>query len=95
LDEWVSSPESVQGEGVAAELVRTIRKIHQIERRLSDIDAEMAELKQSEQYILFQRVETSKAQNRDLLAEMANQLRPQIADARTELITLSSGEATT
>jgi hypothetical protein len=94
LDEFVSSPESVQGEGVASELVRTIRKIHQIERRLANIEVEMAELRDSQLYILFQRVETSKAQNRDLLAEMANQLTQQIADARTELTALSSGRAT-
>jgi len=93
LDDWQSSPESVQGEGIAAELVRTIRKIHQVERRLPEIKAEMLELKQSELYILLQRVEEVKAQDRDLLAEMAEQLKQQIADAHTELINLSSGEA--
>ena len=50
LDGWVASPESVQGEGVAAELVRTIRKIHQVGRRLVDIETETLELKGSELY---------------------------------------------
>jgi hypothetical protein len=93
LDEWVSSPESVPGEGVAAELVRTIRKIHQVERRLANIANEMAALKQSELFTLWQRAEAAKAQHRDLLAEMAEELKRQIAAARAELTTLSPGKA--
>lgn len=87
LDGWVSSPESVEGEGVAAELVRTIRKIHQVERRLADIEAETLELKSSELHALSQRVELSKTRGRDLLAEMADQLEQQIAAVRTKLRT--------
>jgi hypothetical protein len=81
----VSSPDSVQGEGVAAELVRIIRKIHQVERRLADIEAETLELKGSELYALSQRVEAAKTRGRDLLAEMADQLKRQIAVVRTRL----------
>ena len=77
--------ESVLGEGVEAELVRTIRKIYQVERRLADIVAEMTKLKQSDLYALLQRVAAARAQDRDLLAEMAQQLRHQIASARAEL----------
>jgi hypothetical protein len=94
LDEWVSSPESVQGEGVGAELVRTIRKIHQVEQRLAAIATEMTELKQSDLFTLWQRVDAASAQNRDLLAEMADQLRQQIATARTELTNPLFGDMT-
>ncbi|MGB7283921.1 MAG: hypothetical protein WBE13_16765, partial [Candidatus Acidiferrum sp.] len=38
LDEYDSSPDSVVGEGIAAELVRVIRKIAQVKRRLVEID---------------------------------------------------------
>lgn len=85
IDDWVSSPESVQGEGVAAELVRTIRKIHQVKRRLLDIEAETSELKTSEVCVLCERVAQAKAQGRDLLAEMAEELRIQIGAVRTQL----------
>jgi hypothetical protein len=94
LDDWVSSPESVPGEGVAAELVRTIRKIHQVERRLVNIATEMAALRQSELFRLWERAEASKAEDRDVLAEMAEALKRQIAAARAELTKLSPGEAT-
>ena len=41
LREWQASPESVQGDGPGAELVRVIRKIAQVERRLNAISAEL------------------------------------------------------
>jgi DnaJ-domain-containing protein 1 len=84
LDDWESSPESVQGEGVAAELVRTIRKIHQVEHRLADIGTAMSEMKRSELFILWRRVEAATAENRDLLADMAERLKEQIAAIRTD-----------
>jgi len=90
LNEWESSPESVRGEGVAAELVRTIRNIHQVERRLNEIDAEAAALKRSDLYILTRELEAANAQRRNLFSEMAEDLNEQIANARTKLATLSS-----
>jgi hypothetical protein len=90
LDEWTSSPDSVQGEGVAAELVRTIRKIHQVERRLAEIEAETAGLRSSDLFILRREVEAANALDRNLFEEMADDVRRQIASARTTLATLSS-----
>ena len=44
LDRWESSPENVDGVGVAAELIRTIRKIHQVEQRLAAIATQLEAL---------------------------------------------------
>lgn len=85
LDEWENSPEAVEGEGVAAELVRTIRKIHQVEGRLSALEAEMTELRSSDLWQLSQRVRQEHGNGRDVLAEMANQLETQVAQARSRL----------
>lgn len=41
LEDWESSPDTVEGEGVGAELIRVIRKIAQIQKRLTNIDAEI------------------------------------------------------
>jgi hypothetical protein len=93
LDEWHSSPEAVEGEGIASELVRTIRKIHQVERRLAEIGVSMTELRESALHRLREDVTAAEARGRDLLADMAEQLRRDIAAARTRLTRLSSPEA--
>ena len=93
LDEWHSSPEAIEGEGIAAELVRTIRKTHQVQQRLVDIAATMTELRESALHRLREDVTAAEGRGRDLLAEMAEQLRTAIAVARTRLTRLSSPEA--
>jgi hypothetical protein len=90
LDEWVSSPDSVQGDGIAAELVRTIRQIHQVESRLAEIELETAGLKSSDLFILQLEVKAANDQHRDLFEEMADDVKRQVASARTTLATLSS-----
>lgn len=85
LHEWETSPESVKGEGTAAELVRVIRKIAQAEKRLSNIGTEIAELKESDLSQLKGKVEDAEARGRDLLAEMATHVDQELADARRTL----------
>ncbi|OIO34199.1 MAG: hypothetical protein AUJ70_01630 [Candidatus Omnitrophica bacterium CG1_02_40_15] len=92
LDEWESSPDSVQGEGTAAELVRTIRKISQVKKRLSEIEKEIVKLRQSELCQLKVKVEEVKDSGRDLLAEMAAQIEKQISEARKQLNVLRKSE---
>lgn len=82
LSEWESSPEAVKGEGAAAELVRVIRKIAQVERRLQAIAAQISHLKESELHELKTKVKEAAEEGRDLLAEMAERLDRQINDAR-------------
>lgn len=41
LEEWGASSESVRGEGVAADLVRVIRKLARVRERLASIEAEL------------------------------------------------------
>lgn len=89
LQEWESSPEAVQGEGVAAELIRVIRKIAQIQERLRTIEVTIDELESSDLYQLKSEVESAEAEERDLLAEMASRLDKQIVDARRRLAGLT------
>jgi hypothetical protein len=91
LEDWHSSPDSIEGEGVGAELVRTIRKIHQVERRLADIVVKLAELTSTELYELKQKAEAARVGGRDLLEQMAEQLREQINQVRARLHKLDSG----
>ena len=82
LREWEISPESVTGDGGGAELMRVIRKINQVKGRLSEIEAEINLLKESELYQLRIRVEEAKNQGRDLLTEMVAHLDGQINVAK-------------
>ena len=85
LDEWKSHPEEVRGDSVAAELVRTIRRIAQARRRLQDIDDEIAALMSSALATLRHDQETAVAAGRDLLLEMAERLDAELAVARIRL----------
>src|SRR5439155_21788904 len=69
LREWHASPESVQGDGPGAELVRVIRTIAQVEKRLKAIAVELDQLRQGESFKLKQAVEEAKASGRDLLKD--------------------------
>jgi hypothetical protein len=89
LEEYEISPETVSGEGTAAELVRVIRKIAQIQRRLEQIKWEVQELRESELWELKTRVEQAAEAGRDLLAEIAEDLTAQIAISRERLESLS------
>ncbi len=85
LREWESSPDAIKGDGVAAELIRTIRKIAQVQERMRIIEATIDDLQSSDLYRLKSEVESAEAEERNLLAEMASRLDRQIADARKRL----------
>lgn len=85
LASWESDPHSVQGEGVAAELIRVIRQIAQCRSRLVAIHRDMAELRQTELFELMEQVEQARQSGQDLLTEMAKHLDEQIAEAQERL----------
>jgi hypothetical protein len=85
LREWHASPESVEGDGPGAELVRVIRKIAQVEKRLKTIAADMDQHRQGELFKLKQSVEEAQANGRDLLKDLCEQLDGEIAQVRDEL----------
>ncbi|NLE60657.1 MAG: molecular chaperone DnaJ [Planctomycetes bacterium] len=85
LREWEASPESVKGEGTGADLVRTIRKIAQVESRLRAIHAEIGRLQTSELFELKTKVDQAATEKRDLLAEMCDHLDDRIAEVRRRL----------
>lgn len=85
LQDWESSPDSVQGEGATADLIRTIRQIAQSQQRLQTIEAKLQELAQSELHQL--RVKTLKLEQlgQDLLLEMAHRFDQEISIAQQQL----------
>lgn len=82
LQEYESSPESVRGAGVAADSVRVIRQIRQVRSRLSQIEQEIASLIDSDIAKLRAKLEAAKAEGRELLTELAADVRKRIDVAR-------------
>jgi hypothetical protein len=93
LDEWETSPDAVTGDGVGAELVRTIRKTHQVQARLAALDVEIATLTGSELAVLKVRADSEHEHGRDVLAQMAAQLDAQIVHLRQKRDALVSSGA--
>ena len=91
LEEYESSPETVKGTGVAADLVRVIRQIKQIRSRLAQIELEIASLIDSDIAKLKAKVEAASAQGLDLLAEMAEDVETRIDVVRHRFEVLSAG----
>jgi hypothetical protein len=81
LHDWESSPEAVIGDGLGAELIRTIRKIAQVQERLRVLEATLAEWKASPLLQLKAQVDEAKTAGRDLLAELAAQVEQEIEAA--------------
>ena len=74
LREWQASPESVQGDGPGAELIRVIRTIAQVEKRLKAIAVEIEQLRAGELFKLKQSVDDALATGRELLKDLADRL---------------------
>jgi multidrug efflux pump subunit AcrA (membrane-fusion protein) len=89
LGDYESSPESIQGEGPGAELVRVIRKIDQVGRRLVAIEQEIEQLSRSDAFGLMIQVEEAARDDRDLLTEMAARVGERVAEARERLNSIS------
>ncbi len=85
MQRWEGSPEAVEGEGPGVELIRVIRKIAQIEERLLVIDKEMEALILSELWILKSKVEAAERLGRDMLTDMADEIRAHIREAEQHL----------
>jgi hypothetical protein len=88
LDDFGNLPESVQGEGVGAELVRIIRQIHQAKKNIAAIEQKLTALRTSEIALLRQDVEVAQDQGRDLFEEIAATMREQIAQAKSQYAVL-------
>jgi hypothetical protein len=85
LRRWLKSPESVEGEGTGAELMRVIRKIAQAEERLRVIDIKIAKSKSTDLWLLKEEVDDAEQDGRDMLTEMANAIKSKIDAAKDRL----------
>jgi hypothetical protein len=82
LQEYESSPDSIRGTGVAADLVRVLRQLKQVRDRLAQIEEEIAGLEESDIAILQAKAKDAVRKGRDLLAEMAANVQGRVNSAR-------------
>src|SRR5688572_10378617 len=85
LEAWMSSPESVTGDGTGADLVRTLRKIHQVRLRLAAIEKDIAVLEESELHVLREEAIAARQRGEDPLAEMVAHVSARSTLARERL----------
>jgi hypothetical protein len=85
LDQWESSPESVKGGGLGAELIRVIRKIALVEQHLKTVEKEIESLEGSDLYQLRSKAEVAEREGRDLFEEMESEVKNQINEAKGRL----------
>jgi hypothetical protein len=84
LAEYRNSPMAEQGDGATTDRQRIACQMERINQRLAEIEAEIEALSASEIAMLMAKVTGETAQGRDLLEEMAKNLRHRIAQARAE-----------
>jgi DnaJ-class molecular chaperone len=92
LDEYQDGADAVEGEGIAAELIRIIRQISHAQERVAAIEQELVALRQSEIALLKKQAEEREEEGGDMLAELATSLREQIERARKEYEALATLE---
>ena len=85
LSDQLNSPDEIKGDGIGAELIRIIRRIAQAEERLRVIDETFASLEESDLFELKSRFDEGEREGRDLIAELAAQVRDRIIDAQGRL----------
>ncbi len=82
LDDQLEIHAAVAGESIAAELLRVSRQIQHAEREIAQLEAEQYTLLASDLGQLCVDAEQAALEHRDLLSELANRVREQIAEAQ-------------
>jgi len=89
LLEWESSPDTVTGEGTAADLVRVIRATAQVRRRIGEVEKQITSIKNSEICRLMIEVQKAEMEGRKLLDEMSAAVQCRIEEAKQQLARLN------
>ena len=97
-DEWALGGDPTEGESIGDRLVRLIRQISDVRNRLATVDSEIANVKNSDDYLLVDQAEQARSEGRDLVSEHVTrteehitELKSQIADIKDRLIGIYDG----
>lgn len=82
--EFGHDPEAIEGEDIAARIVKAIRRIAQLRRRLGEIEKELETHKQSEIFQLKATIEEAESLGGDPLGDLAKQLLHRISEQKIQ-----------
>jgi len=85
LDAERNNPENIKGDDVGASLVRSIRKIAQIEKRVANLQTELHELQKTDLYILYETVKAEAKKGNYLLEQLSVELNSRIAFLKDQI----------
>ena len=86
--EFGQDPEAITGDDIAARLVKTIRRLAQLRRRMTEAEQEIVLQKAGELYDLMVTVSEAKAMGGDPLGDLAMHIMQQISERKIELETI-------
>ena len=86
--EFGQDPEAIAGDDIAARLVKTIRRLAQLRRRITEAEQEIVLQKAGELYELMITVTDAKDMGGDPLGDLAMQIMQQISERKIELETI-------
>ncbi len=85
IEEFGEDPEAIFGEDVGSRIIKTIRRLAQLRRRLSDLRAEIVASHRTKSYELRKAIEAADSAGDNPLADLASQLAREIVERETEL----------
>lgn len=83
--EFGQDPEAIQGDDIGARMIKTIRRIAQLRRRLSELDKELTRQRQNESYELMTTILETEAMGGDPLSDLVQDLMQQISERKIRL----------
>ena len=86
FNQWQESPEAVVGEGIVAELERTLRAIALLNKRMTDIQTAISRIMTSDVYVMMLKVQKAHEEGRDFIAEMSISLDTKIKEVQNILV---------
>jgi hypothetical protein len=91
LADLENSPDTVQGSGIGAELVRVLRQLRQVRNRIAAIESEIAKMSEADIAKLKARADQAETEGRDLLGEMATTVQVRVNAAKQQFQSKGAG----
>jgi hypothetical protein len=80
-----NNPDNIKGDDIGSSLVRAIRRIAQIEKRIQDLDAELAAIRKTDLFVLFDTVKRAEKNGVSLLDDMSAKLESRVVFLQNQI----------